>query len=264
MTERLIALDLDGTTITHAGVLRPAVREAVQAVAATGMHIVVATGRSIVATTPILNALGLTTGYVVCSNGAVTLALDPDEPQGYQILETVTFDPAPALELLRDSWPDAVIAVEELGVGFKVSAPFPDGELDGELRVVSWDELVADPVTRVTFRSPTGTSEDFEELAELIGLHEVNYNIGFTAWMDINPEGVSKGSALELLRRRLEVEPMHTVAVGDQRNDLEMLQWAARGVAMGNAPEEVKAVADEVAGHVDDDGLVPVLLSLLS
>ena len=264
MTERLIALDLDGTTITHAGVLRPAVREAVQAVAATGMHIVVATGRSIVATTPILDALGLTTGYVVCSNGAVTLALDPDEPQGYQILETVTFDPAPALELLRDSWPDAVIAVEELGVGFKVSAPFPDGELDGELRVVSWEELVADPVTRVTFRSPTGTSEDFEELAERIGLHEVNYNIGFTAWMDINPEGVSKGSALELLRRRLEVEPMHTVAVGDQRNDLEMLQWAARGVAMGNAPEEVKAVADEVTGHVDDDGLVPVLLSLLS
>ncbi|HET8983133.1 MAG TPA: HAD hydrolase family protein [Pedococcus sp.] len=264
MTERLIALDLDGTTITHAGVLRPAVREAVQAVAATGMHIVVATGRSIVATTPILDALGLTTGYVVCSNGAVTLALDPDEPQGYQILETVTFDPAPALALLRDSWPDAVIAVEELGVGFKVSAPFPDGELDGELRVVSWDELVADPVTRVTFRSPTGTSEDFEELAERIGLHEVNYNIGFTAWMDINPEGVSKGSALELLRRRLEVEPMHTVAVGDQRNDLEMLQWAARGVAMGNAPEEVKAVADEVTGHVDDDGLVPVLLSLLS
>ena len=264
MTERLIALDLDGTTITHAGVLRPAVRDAVQAVAATGMHIVVATGRSIVATTPILDALGLTTGYVVCSNGAVTLALDPDEPQGYQILETVTFDPAPALELLRDSWPDAVIAVEELGVGFKVSAPFPDGELDGELRVVTWDELVADPVTRVTFRSPTGTSEDFEELAERIGLHEVNYNIGFTAWMDINPEGVSKGSALELLRRRLQVEPMHTVAVGDQRNDLEMLQWAARGVAMGNAPEEVKAVADEVTGHVDDDGLVPVLLSLLS
>ncbi len=264
MTERLIALDLDGTTITHAGVLRPAVRDAVQAVAATGMHIVVATGRSIVATTPILDALGLTTGYVVCSNGAVTLALDTDEPQGYQILETVTFDPAPALELLRDSWPDAVIAVEELGVGFKVSAPFPDGELDGELRVVTWDELVADPVTRVTFRSPTGTSEDFEELAERIGLHEVNYNIGFTAWMDINPEGVSKGSALELLRRRLQVEPMHTVAVGDQRNDLEMLQWAARGVAMGNAPEEVKAVADEVTGHVDDDGLVPVLLSLLS
>ena len=55
---------------------------------------------------------------------------------------------------------------------------------------------------------------------------------------------------------------MHTVAVGDQRNDLEMLRWAAR-VAMGNAPDEVKAAADEVAGDVDDDGLVPVLRALL-
>ena len=263
MPQRLIALDLDGTTITHAGELRPAVYQAVRAVADAGHHIVVATGRSIVATTPILDMLKLTEGYVGCSNGAVTLQLDPDEPQGYQIIDTVTFDPAPALELLRDSWPDAVIAVEELGVGFKLSAPFPDGELQGELRVVPWEELVAEPVTRVTFRSPTGTSEDFEELAERIGLHEVNYNVGFTAWMDINPEGVSKGSALELLRRKLEVEPMHTVAVGDQRNDIEMLRWAALGYAMGNAPDEVKEVADEVTGHVDEDGLVPVLLSVL-
>ena len=100
------------------------------------------------------------------------------------------------------------------------------------------------------------------ELVERIGLHEVNYAVGFTAWLDINPEGVSKGSALELIRRRLSVEPRHTVAVGDQRNDLEMLGWAARGVAMGNAPEEVKAVADEVAGDVEEDGLVAVLRSL--
>jgi hydroxymethylpyrimidine pyrophosphatase-like HAD family hydrolase len=59
------------------------------------------------------------------------------------------------------------------------------------------------------------------------------------------------------------VEPPHTVAVGDQRNDIEMLRWAAWGVAMANAPDEVKDVADDVTGHVDQDGLVPVLLSLL-
>ena len=175
----------------------------------------------------------------------------------------MTFDPAPALNLLRESWPDAVVAVEELGVGFKLSAPFPDGELQGELRVVPWEELIDSPATRVTFRSPTGTAEDFMELVERIGLHEVNYAVGFTAWLDINPEGVSKGSALELIRRRLAVEPRHTTAVGDQRNDLEMLAWAARGVAMGNAPEEVKAVADEVAGDVEEDGLVAVLRSLV-
>jgi hydroxymethylpyrimidine pyrophosphatase-like HAD family hydrolase len=265
MTPRpsIIALDVDGTTVDHSGNLSPSVREAVGAVVQSGMHVVIATGRSIVATLPILEDLKITTGYAVCSNGAVTLALDPAEEKGYRIEEAVTFDPGPALELLRGSWPDAVVAVEELGVGFKLSAPFPEGELQGELRVVPWEELVAHPVTRVTFRSPTGTSEDFVRLAEHIGLHGVNYAVGFSAWLDINPEGVSKGSALEMLRRRLGVEPMDTVAVGDQRNDIEMLQWAARGVAMGNAPDEVKAFADEVTGDVYADGLVPVLLSLV-
>ena len=263
MAERLIALDLDGTTIHHDGTMSPAVRQAVGEVAEAGFHVVIATGRAILATMPLIADLGLEHGFAVCSNGAVTLELDPDHPDGYRILDTVTFDPGPALEMLRGSWPDAVVAVEELGVGFKVSAPFPDGELMGELRVVSWAELSESPATRVTFRSPTGTAEDFLALVERIGLHGVNYAVGFTAWLDINPEGVSKASALELIRRRLGVEPVHTVAVGDQRNDIEMLQWAARGVAMGNAPDEVKVVADEVTLHVDEDGLVPILKSLL-
>jgi hydroxymethylpyrimidine pyrophosphatase-like HAD family hydrolase len=115
----------------------------------------------------------------------------------------------------------------------------------------------------VTFRSPTGTAEDFLALVERIGLHSVNYAVGFTAWLDINPEGVSKASALELVRRRLSVEPGQTAAVGDQRNDVEMLHWAARSVAMGNSPDEVKAIADEVTLDVDQDGLVPVLRSFL-
>lgn len=259
----LIALDVDGTTINHAGELASEVRDAVHAVVAAGHHVIIATGRSIPATTFILEELEIKTGYAVCSNGAVTLELDPSHDKGFRIIEAVTFDPAPALNLLRHEWPDAVIAVEDLGVGFKLSAPFPDGELQGELTVVPWEELVAEPVTRVTFRSPSGTAEDFLALTERIGLHGVNYAVGFSAWLDLNPEGVSKGSALEILRRHLAIDPQYTVAVGDQRNDLEMLQWAARGVAMGNAPDEVKAAADEVTGDVDENGLVPILRSLL-
>ena len=69
--------------------------------------------------------------------------------------------------------------------------------------------------------------------------------------------------ALEELRQRLGVEPFATVAVGDGHNDIEMLAWAARGVAMGHADEPVRAVADEVTGTIDDDGAVAVLRSLL-
>lgn len=263
MAERLIALDLDGTTIHHDGTMSPAVRQAVGEVAAAGFHVVIATGRAILATLPLIADLGLENGFAICSNGAVTIELDGDYPEGYRILETVTFDPAPVLAMLRGAWPDAVVAVEEVGVGFKVSAPFPDGELDGGVRVVPWEELASSPATRVTFRSPTGTAADFLALVERIGLQGVNYAVGFTAWLDINPEGVSKASALEQIRLRLGVDPVNTIAVGDQRNDIEMLQWAQRGVAMGNAPDEVKTAADEVTLDVDEDGLVPVLRSLL-
>lgn len=254
----MLALDLDGTTLNHMGELSPRVSEAVRALP-DDVEVVVATGRSIIATTPVLKDLDLRHGFAVCSNGAVTLALDPETPEGYTIIDTVTFDPKGVLEKMRVALPDAIVAVEELGVGFKVSRPFPEGELMGESRVVSWEELVEHPVTRVTLRQPEASAEEFMELVERAGLHEVSYAVGWSAWLDINPEGVSKASALELVRRRLHVEPIHTVACGDQRNDMEMLHWAAWGVAMGNAPTEVQAVADEVTGHVDDDGLVPIL-----
>ena len=260
---KLVALDLDGTTVNHYGVLSPGVAEAVTAVIDAGHHLTIATGRSIVATMPIARMLGLKQGYCVCSNGAVTIRLDPSQDRGYVVTDTVTFDPEPALTLLREAIPGALVAVEDLGVGFKVSAPFPEGELGGQQTVVAWEDLIGSPVIRVTLRKPDATPEEFMEQVDRAGLHGVSYAVGWTAWLDINPEGVSKGSALELIRRWLHVEPYDTVAVGDQRNDVEMLHWAARGVAMGNAPDEVKEVADEVTGDVVDDGLVPVLLSLV-
>lgn len=261
MPQRMLALDLDGTTLNHMGELAPTVRDAVQ-----GLHedvnVVIATGRSIIATLPVVDQLGLDRGYVVCANGALTLELDPAADQGYTIIDKVTFDPRHVLERLRRALPDARIAVEEPGIGFKVSRHFPEGELMGVSREVDWEELVAHPVTRVTLRQPEATAEEFMQMVERAGLHGVSYAVGWSAWLDINPEGVSKASALEIVRRHLGVEPEHTVACGDQRNDLEMLYWAAWGVAMGNAPDEVKAVADEVTSHVDEDGLVPIIEAL--
>ncbi len=261
MAKRMLALDLDGTTLNHMGELSPRVGDAVRELH-DDIEVVVATGRSIIATTPILEQLGLAHGYAVCANGALTLELDPAHDGGYQVVDKVTFDPRGVLEKLRYALPDARVAVEEPGIGFKVSRHFPEGELMGVSREVSWEELVEHPVTRVTLRQPEASAEEFMHMVERAGLHGVSYAVGWSAWLDINPEGVSKASALELVRRKLGIEPEHTVACGDQRNDLEMLYWAAWGVAMANAPDEVKAVADEVTHHVDEDGLVPILEAL--
>lgn len=252
---------MDGTILHHDGHMSPRVAASIGALRDAGAHIVIATGRSVVATLPILHELDLIRqgGVAVCSNGAITIELDPAYDDGYRTREAVTFDPRPAVELLRQARPDALVAVEEVGVGFKLSAPFPDGELQGDLRIVDHEELVSQPATRVTFRDPQGSARSFTDLVDQIGLHGVNYAVGFTAWLDLAPEGVSKGSALEQVRRDLGVEPSCTIAVGDQRNDLEMLGWAARGVAMGQAPPEVIHAADETTASVEEDGLALLL-----
>lgn len=255
----LVALDIDGTTVQHDGTLRDPVRQAVRETAANGHDIVIATGRSVLAARPVIQALGLRTGYAVCSNGAVTLRLDPALRDGMEIIAQQTFHPRRVLETLRGSFPTGALAVERVGVGFDVNRPFPPGELDGEVHTVSWRRLTRRPTTRVTFCDPGTDVEVFAEHVGAMGLHGVNYAIGFTAWLDITALGVSKASALEAVRGVVGTPIARTVAVGDQRNDLEMLAWAGCGVAMGNAPAEVAAVADYVTGHVDDDGLADVL-----
>lgn len=258
----LIALDVDGTLLDYDEKVSERVLQAVQDVVRTGHHVVVATGRSLPGTLPVLRELGLDVGYAVCSNGAVTIRLDAALEAGHEVVGAITFDPTPAILLLREQLPTALFAVEVLGQGARVSGPFPPGELSGELEVVPFEHLVDGPTTRVVVRSPAHTPADFLEVVERIGLHGVSYAVGWTAWLDLAPEGVDKGSSLELVRRRLGVPADRTLAVGDGRNDVEMFAWAARSVAMGNASAEVQAVADEVCPAVEADGLATVLESL--
>lgn len=262
MAPGLVALDVDGTVLDHDGRLTDRVRDAVRAVADAGTHVVIATGRSLVATLPVLDQLGLLTGYAVTSNGAVTVRLDPALEQGWEAVEIVTFDPTPALRLLREHLPLAVYAVEDFGMGFRLTGPFPDGELIGRLTVVPFEELLSTPATRVVVRSPEHTPEDFLELVERIGLHGGSYVVGFTAWLDIAPEGISKAHGLAIAADALGVPAGEVLAVGDGRNDVEMFAWAGRSVAMGQASPDVRAVADEVCGAVEDDGVADVLEGL--
>lgn len=259
----LVALDLDGTVLDHDERLSDRVRAAVAGAAASGVQVVVATGRSALATLPVLDRLGLVEGWAVCSNGAVTLRLDPSLPTGYEVVAASTFDPGPALRLLREHLPGGMYAVENVGVGYWLTAPFPDGELSGGQTIVSLEELMTVPATRVIVRSADHTPEDFLELSRRIGMHGVSYAVGWTAWLDLAPDGVSKASALEPVRVELGIDRAETLAIGDGRNDLEMFAWAGWAVAMGQSASEVVVAADEVAPPVDQDGVAAVLGSLL-
>jgi hydroxymethylpyrimidine pyrophosphatase-like HAD family hydrolase len=250
----LVALDVDGTLLDFDGTLSPAVVDAVRRTRDSGVHVVIATGRSMHATLPVCDALGLDSGFAVCSNGAVVVDIAARVP-----IDVATFDATESVRYFADHVPDALLAVEELGVGYRVTGEFPPGELDGEITVVSHDKLLDGPATRLVARQPNGDPAEFFALARAAGLRGVDYAIGYTAWLDFMPEGVSKASGLATVCEKLSVRQADVLAVGDGHNDLEMLVWAGYGVAMGQAPDDVKAVADAVGGAVADDGLAELL-----
>lgn len=262
----LLALDIDGTILDINGEVPPRTRAAVVAAAQAGVQVVLATGRGIEAALPVADFLGLTRGWMVCANGALTVRLDPklkgtpSLPGGYEITNSVTFDPTTAIGRLHQVLPEAIFAVEMPGRGFLTSADFPPGELIENTTTVSLEQLSSQPVSRVIVRAPGMALADFEVAVRSAGLHAVEYAIGWTAWLDVNAAGVSKASALDALVSGLGVK--HTVAMGDGANDLEMLRWADLSVAMGSAPARVKNATSVVTKPVWHEGAAIVLAAL--
>lgn len=311
----LIALDIDGTLISHGTALSREVVGAIASLQERGAHVVFATGRPTYAIFPVMQQFGLAPTWFVCSNGAMIGRYedaahdlgrggsgagsggsgagvaapgrrrsrngstdgvgDPTDIMGaihgtdvngrhmrLTVTDRKTFDAEHALRILREELPDAMYAVES-DSGFKVNRPFPPGELTARARVVPVEELWNEPVSRLTMRDPSLDAQDFHDLMERVGLRGVGYAIGWTAWLDLSPEGITKAVALEEVRRRVGVAQDATVAMGDGMNDIDMVDWAACGVAMGDSQQGVLDVADVVSGTVADDGAAVALRALL-
>lgn len=255
----LIALDIDGTVLTEAGELLDEVKFEIGRVVASGNEVMLATGRSVAMTLPIVDRLGIAPQYVVCSNGAITLRRGAD---GYERAFVETFSPREVLTTIRSYLAEANYGVEDEEGVYRYHGTFPAGVLGATSKRVEFDELLDVIATRVVVISPGTAIDDFLDVVEKMGLHKVSYNVGWTAWLDIAPDGVNKSTAMERVRSLLDIPIDDVIAIGDGRNDIEMLQWAGRGVAMGQAPDEVKAVASEVTGSDLDGGVAQVLAEL--
>jgi hydroxymethylpyrimidine pyrophosphatase-like HAD family hydrolase len=245
----MVALDIDGTLVDRNGFLPPIVAEAVALIMEAGVPAVLSTGRSWHGTKPVFDELGLPPGPTVCSNGAVVMRYPPQE-----IIKAITFDPRPVIAQVEEFAPGTLIAVEEIGRGYRLNEKFPGDDLTGELIIEDAEQLSSRPVTRVILRDPTRSEEDFLALARHLGMHGVTYFVGWGSWLDIAPDGVNKATALAEVAAGFGVSAADVLAFGDGQNDIEMLRWAGRGVAMGDATDEVKAAANDVTKTIDDGG----------
>ncbi|WP_243076435.1 HAD-IIB family hydrolase [Microbacterium sp. SS28] len=266
VTERLlIVLDIDGTILLEDESLSPGVVEAVEHAHRTGHEVMLATGRSWEGTRGILHVLQIAPEFVVCSNGAVILRRVDGVEAHYERFHIETFDAHEVLTLLREHLPDARYMVE-LADGSRLYTEQLDDWNLVNARRVPFEELTAHPVCRVVVVSPGQSEQDFVELVERIGLNQVSYAVGWTAWLDIAPKGVDKSSALELVREWTGFDPAHVLVIGDGRNDVGMFQWArengGRAVAMAQGPQEVRDAAGEVTASVEAGGVADVLRNL--
>jgi Cof subfamily protein (haloacid dehalogenase superfamily) len=256
---QLAATDLDGTLLRSDGTVSRRTCEAMRTAEAAGIVLALVTGRPPRWMGPVAKATGHT-GVAVCANGALLYDLHTEQVVGSTLLDAATA--LAAVAALRTGAPGLSFAAEFVP-GFGHEASYRHGwELgEVEVRVGAAEELLDRPVVKLLARHPDMDRDALLALArDLVGA-DVTVTCSSTteALLEISASGVTKATALAGLAGRAGIAAEQVVAFGDMPNDLPMLTWAGRAVAVANAHPEVLAVADEVTASNDDDGVALVL-----
>lgn len=264
----LFAFDVDGTLADPVGDIRAPTIEAIAGVRDAGALVVIATGRPRLLSEPIATEIG-GADYIVANNGSLLI----DVASG-DVLRNVFLDDGVAHRLigeLRAALPGIGLGLEfehgakseegwkrRLPPGTPLGRPSPD-----VLELLSQD--------RGPVRKMVAFHDDFDDdlpglAREIVPIVGDDALVGLTGlpYLEIGHTGQNKAVALQQLCSSIGVSQTRTVAFGDDLNDLEMLSWAGLGIAMGNAPDRVKGVADQVAPTNENDGVAAVLQDLLS
>jgi HAD superfamily hydrolase (TIGR01484 family) len=259
---RLVASDLDGTLLRPDETVSARTRDAVAAARRAGITLVLVTGRPPRSLAPIAARIGVG-GIAICANGAVVWDLDA----GTMVDTTPLAAEAAAglVRALRRAIPGALFAVE-LERGFGREAGWTDGTAPPAADAPEADalDLVTGPVVKLLLRHPTLPHAEVARRARQAVGEEAVVTWAGTRIVEISAAGVTKAWALERLCARLGVHRDQVLALGDMENDLAMLAWAGRAVAVANAQQNVLDAADEVTASNLDDGVALVLERLVA
>jgi Cof subfamily protein (haloacid dehalogenase superfamily) len=259
----VVATDLDHTLTWQEGALRPRTLRALAGARASGLRVIVVTGRMVQSLRRVLEPAG-PGDPVVCYQGAVVADADwrwlrhvPIELDlAREALEAVGEEGyEPNLYLDDELYVARVTPEAEAYASFQGLAIHAVGDLRG------WVE--AAPTKLVCVGDPEALDDLGVRLRErFAGRLYITKSLPY--FLELAADGVTKGSGLAFLADRLGFTPERTIAFGDGENDVELLEWAGYGVAVENAHERVKAVADWVCPSAADEGVAAVLEALVS
>jgi Cof subfamily protein (haloacid dehalogenase superfamily) len=252
---RVVASDLDGTLVRTDGTISDRTRAALQRAEAAGALVIFVTGRPPRWMKPVVEATGAS-GLAICANGALVYDLGSGEIVREHALQAESA--SRLVTALREALPGVQFAVES-GLtfghepGYEPSWPMPNRT------VAEVEELIADPVSKLLVKHPDRPPEEIHEQVVKIAGEEAVVTYSGNVLLEVSGAGVSKASTLAALCEEQGHVPAEVLAFGDMPNDVPMLRWAGHGVAVGNAHEQVLAVADEVTASNDDDGVARVI-----
>jgi hydroxymethylpyrimidine pyrophosphatase-like HAD family hydrolase len=261
---RLVATDLDGTLLRRDRTVSPRTAAVLRRLSARGVHVALVTGRPVRWLAAVYEQLG-SRPPSICANGAVVY-----DPENDRVLRADPLAPELITEVSRR------VRAAIPGVGFAVE--IADGremrhertyevlaghEPDLVRALVSAEELCALPAVKLLARVDTDPATfPARVTACLGGLAEATYSSD-SGLVEISAAGITKAAGLAWLCDRLGVPAADVVAFGDMPNDIPMLAWAGRAVAVANAHPAVCEVADEMTLSNDDDGVAAYLDKLM-
>jgi hypothetical protein len=276
---RLVAIDMDGTLLpTFAQALTARVARALKAAQEAGIIVAIATGRRAAYTTPLLAGYGLRADTpLITSNGTVVRTLGGERIDRCSMEARVarglcgllrqfgavvfTFDRPGRGELVLEDLDQAhgriALWIEANRNAIEVVKPLEDALMDGDDPIQG---MAAGTVSQMRAAEAAVKASQWAGDCECV---RTEYPARDLSILDLLPRGVSKGAVLKKLAAHLGVERKEVMAIGDNWNDVEMLEWAGQGVMMGNAAVELRAMAKKrgwtLAPSNDEDGVAVVL-----
>jgi Cof subfamily protein (haloacid dehalogenase superfamily) len=276
---RLVVIDMDGTLLpTFAQTVSPRTAKALRAAQQAGIIVAIATGRRTNYTLPLLDGLGLRADTpLLTSNGAVTRTLGGEPIDRCQLPAQVarglcgllrefgavvfTFDRPGRGELVLEDLDQAngriSLWVESNRNAIEVVKPLENALPDGEDPIQG---MVTGGLSKMKLAEIALKASEWSGSCECV---RTEYPARDLSILDLLPPGVSKGWALERLANRLGVDRKATMAIGDNWNDVDMLEWAGQGIIMGNAAVELRTMAKmrgwKQAPPNDQEGVAQVL-----
>ena len=261
---KLIATDLDGTIVSHKGVITQRTIDAFTKAKDLGVHVFFVTGRPPRWMGEIREAFGF--GAAICCNGAMLYDLMNDA-----VLEEWMISVDEQLEVVRRmriAMPEMSFAVESNDHYHREIAYIPkwDVGLDN-VGVEKIEDAISRPALKVLGRCSNleFTSDEMVEVArrELQDLVTVTHSNPHDSLLEISALGVSKGMTLAKMAGRLGLTAEDCVAFGDNPNDFSMLEWSGRSYAMLSGHPDAQKYAKSVAGACEEDGVAIAIEKLL-